>query len=717
MLSAIVMQAASYNIWVAGVQVTDGNKGNITGSGISGTVSYDSSTKTLTLDGATISYNNTAIKNESTNGNITIKLVGTNSVSASTGNAIYSGAGLIIENSGSSATLKLETADGKSTIEVTTDLEINGITLETTSEKWAVKAKKLTMNKAYLKATIGGKPYSNGAIDGVSTIVLKGNSIIRSNCTAIYSFSEPIDIMVDGNVSIYGTDGYAIYNGTAKTTISSRNNSILRVTQGGDANYGAIMSNNIEFSGIRMDVTGKKYGISLMGKSSIATVKNSIVKATASSGNPAFKYTNFEFDPYCCIYDKKLYNYTQMAVCNSDGTITSSATVGRALYVNNTFVSATNKNDILGDGKVKFNPDTRRFTFNYATFDHLTNYGFDAIEVEFVGNNSSSGKWDLRGNTTLMGSGSLSVVTDDVDAIDVSSSVLTFESGNYRIVSDDKSALYGKGTSTLVFNAGASVEANGPMGAIYNWKYITLNDVEIVEPKGAKIAISGTYKAVVDNNGDLVTGSVYIKSTVVKGDVNLDGKVNVDDVNTLSDKLLGKSVSKFNNKAADMDNNGEISIVDAAQLVEYLKTYHDYVDLGLSVKWATCNIGASKPEEGGLYFAWGDTKGYTSDTSDGHSFNWSTAPFNGGNSSYSPSAWEDAKSSAVDSNNNLLPANDAATVNWGGTWRMPTYDEQTELRKNCYWEWTNSYNNTDVKGYIVSLVYCRNDICVNLNLN
>ena len=53
-----------------------------------------------------------------------------------------------------------------------------------------------------------------------------------------------------------------------------------------------------------------------------------------------------------------------------------------------------------------------------------------------------------------------------------------------------------------------------------------------------------------------------------------------------------------------------------------VKDTHEYVDLGLpsGTLWATCNIGASKPEEFGLYFAWGETKGHTSDTSDGHKF-------------------------------------------------------------------------------------------------
>ena len=85
------------------------------------------------------------------------------------------------------------------------------------------------------------------------------------------------------------------------------------------------------------------------------------------------------------------------------------------------------------------------------------------------------------------------------------------------------------------------------------------------------------------------------------------------------------------------------------------------VDLGLSVKWATCNVGASKPGEYGDYFAWGETKPKSSYTENNYS------------------------SLSLD----ILPlSKDAARVNWGGSWRMPTKAEQDELRTKCTWIWT-----------------------------
>lgn len=99
------------------------------------------------------------------------------------------------------------------------------------------------------------------------------------------------------------------------------------------------------------------------------------------------------------------------------------------------------------------------------------------------------------------------------------------------------------------------------------------------------------------------------------------------------------------------------------------------VDLGLSVKWASCNVGASSPEEYGDYFAWGETitkSSYTESNS----------------VTYGLSLSELESRGIIDTNGNLTAAYDGATANWGGSWRMPTLDEMKELHDNCTWEWT-----------------------------
>ena len=122
---------------------------------------------------------------------------------------------------------------------------------------------------------------------------------------------------------------------------------------------------------------------------------------------------------------------------------------------------------------------------------------------------------------------------------------------------------------------------------------------------------------------------------------------------------------------------------------------YGYVDLGLSVKWATCNVGANNPEDYGDYFAWGETT--TKDT-----YNWSTYKWCNGsystltkycnNSSYGNNGFTDNKTQ-------LELSDDAARANWGGSWRMPTEAEWTELREQCTWTWTSQKG---VKGYRVT---------------
>ena len=122
---------------------------------------------------------------------------------------------------------------------------------------------------------------------------------------------------------------------------------------------------------------------------------------------------------------------------------------------------------------------------------------------------------------------------------------------------------------------------------------------------------------------------------------------------------------------------------------------HGYVDLGLpsGLKWATCNVGANKPEEYGDYYAWGETEPKT--TYDESTYKW-------WDSSYRTLTkyCTDSDCGTVDNKTVLDLEDDAARANWGGAWRMPTDAEWTELRENCTWKWTtrNGINGYEVKG-------------------
>lgn len=116
-----------------------------------------------------------------------------------------------------------------------------------------------------------------------------------------------------------------------------------------------------------------------------------------------------------------------------------------------------------------------------------------------------------------------------------------------------------------------------------------------------------------------------------------------------------------------------------------------YIDLGLSVNWATFNVGAEQIEDYGDYYAWGETE--PKDSYYASTYKW----FNG--SSTNITKYNNISNNGVVDNKIILEKeDDVAHIRWGGNWRMPTIDEQNELRENCTWTWTTL---NDVKGYIV----------------
>ena len=126
------------------------------------------------------------------------------------------------------------------------------------------------------------------------------------------------------------------------------------------------------------------------------------------------------------------------------------------------------------------------------------------------------------------------------------------------------------------------------------------------------------------------------------------------------------------------------SIICLPKLDSHIK--YEYVDLGLSVKWATCNVGASSPEQSGLYFAWGETKGYTADD------------VTSGVRAFSEEVYDAGPAASISTD--LTLEQDAARANMGGNWRMPTKAECQELIDNCNAVWTADYNGTGVAGRV-----------------
>ena len=130
------------------------------------------------------------------------------------------------------------------------------------------------------------------------------------------------------------------------------------------------------------------------------------------------------------------------------------------------------------------------------------------------------------------------------------------------------------------------------------------------------------------------------------------------------------------------------------------RNYYNYVDLGLSsgTKWATCNVGAKNPWEYGDYFAWGETKSKSIYSSAMYKYScngkydvvtkYCIHPKTGCNN-------------LTDNLTVLQPSDDAATVNMGNGWHIPTLTQWEELINNCNWVWTSSFREKGVAGFLV----------------
>lgn len=144
-----------------------------------------------------------------------------------------------------------------------------------------------------------------------------------------------------------------------------------------------------------------------------------------------------------------------------------------------------------------------------------------------------------------------------------------------------------------------------------------------------------------------------------------------------------------------VNNNATIPVPDGCEAV----------DLGLSVLWASCNLGASTEADPGTYFAWGETKKKELyDWNEEGQYLWGA--YSTSLPTYGMTKYVDSLVGG-DGINILEPNDDAATKNWGGKWRMPTEAEFYELvdETKCEWTWDD-----ERKGYIVKGLATMNSI-------
>jgi len=189
----------------------------------------------------------------------------------------------------------------------------------------------------------------------------------------------------------------------------------------------------------------------------------------------------------------------------------------------------------------------------------------------------------------------------------------------------------------------------------------------------------------------------YGPEPVLAGDANGDGVVDDKDIPYVGKRIFSVVDIDSLTKADDVNGDGVVDISDITMLVNILlkkgSNEAEYVDLGLpsGTLWATRNVGASSPDESGIYYAWGETEDYTSQQNYGSNM-WSHYKWCDGSMTTLNKYNTDANFGTTDGKTVLDLEDDAAYVNLGSEWCIPTAEQFRELVNKEYTtvEWTRN---------------------------
>lgn len=242
--------------------------------------------------------------------------------------------------------------------------------------------------------------------------------------------------------------------------------------------------------------------------------------------------------------------------------------------------------------------------------------------------------------------------------LDVQNNVILIDFGVAKQYDDE-----GRGTSTTPL---AVSEGYTPIEQ-YEQRVNTFSPATDIYSLGATL-----YKMLSGNNPPKASDLIQ------KGFPSLQGHISVATVSAVKQAMRPireerpQSISEFldwlDGKKSESSEGKTIMRMSEeipAKQKRYIVNGRECVDLGLSVKWATCNVGSSVPEESGDYFSWGEICQKSEYTEDNCSTN---------------------EKEIGDISGEMLY--DAARAHWGGKWRLPTKSEFMELEEKCQWIWT-----------------------------
>lgn len=328
------------------------------------------------------------------------------------------------------------------------------------------------------------------------------------------------------------------------------------------------------------------------------------------------------------------------------------------------------------------NPDTRTSPFNvtggiqpvWATGDQLTISNGQTKEkiivpTEAVEKTTFTFTTELKGTISVYypGGDSYNTYWDASGNVKISAT----QTGEFATANLCKGTVAENGTNLTLINQTALFQVTPPSGVkqftITSLK--TIKDGQRTNGTAANIADNATVITVGDNSAEL--GKCYVALAEGVNLSDLSFEYTTDATHGAMKGIPMKDIAE----GKDAVKAGSVYTITA----DY---WHEYVTVA-GKKWATMNVGASSPTDYGLYFACGDTVGQKWDGS-----SWSNGGFN-------------TTPTLSPANPNTLPLQyDAANVNWGGSWRMPTKAEFEDL-KILPREWTINYNDTGVNGRVL----------------
>ena len=255
------------------------------------------------------------------------------------------------------------------------------------------------------------------------------------------------------------------------------------------------------------------------------------------------------------------------------------------------------------------------------------------------------------------------------------------------------------------------LEITSPVEA--SWKSVTLTNtngdkpfttealLNVYDGKWTAKATSSTVNLDLDNIETEENGTMTLFISVLPADLS--------NVEIIAETMTGETFR------ASMQNK----TIEAGKVYKFTSTLqssdettgtldgYEWVDLGLSVKWATKNVGASSVLDCGNYFAWGELTQKDNYTWDNYKFMDPNASDKYGINAYTyadnktKGIWYSNGTFVGDGRIELLADDDVATKQWSSNWRMPTSEECEELVDECTWTWVANVDNSNVSGWIV----------------